>query len=94
MIFDIAPDQAACITVLGSAPEQCFAASVLSVNGRRITVRCSEALSEDAAVKLSSGKYIILAEVVTSHRGDQTIILHVQHALRNDDVEQIRQRWT
>jgi|tagenome__1003787_1003787.scaffolds.fasta_scaffold20982856_5 hypothetical protein len=92
--FEPGSEQHECvITVLGTLPEQQLRAEVVSVSGRSITVRSDEALPDTGALKLEWAEQIILAEIVTSGRPDNTTVLRIRHALRISDVEEIRRRW-
>jgi hypothetical protein len=92
--FDPLSEPSECIiTVLGTSPEQRFCAEVVSVSGRLIIVRCPETFPETGALKLEWAEQIILAEIVTSHRPDETAMLRIRHALRISEVEEIQRRW-
>jgi xanthine/CO dehydrogenase XdhC/CoxF family maturation factor len=95
MEFD--PQQPVSVTLLGSGENHTvLAARIVSTSGRRMTLVCDLAAPPGAPVKVETPEYLVLAEILSvqnTHDTEATAVLRIRHALKNRDIDQVRQKW-
>ena len=88
-----APEQQASVTVLNANREHPVPAQVLSIAGRRMSLRCSFSGSGGLPVRVDLDRYLVLAEIEEVQQQQGVLALRIRHSFHLPEVEEIRRKW-
>jgi hypothetical protein len=83
--------QVVCITVLGA--NTTIQGRILSASGRKMMLACEDDIPVDSTVRISWANYLVMGEVWSAQESGKGLLVHIRHALRTADIDQIRSRW-